>query len=197
MEPMTGYHSKTQEKNLAWLLPRPKPNHYIGGMPLYCEEWLIELAEEILEQQSLRLLNLFCGCNKYGTRADIKREVNPDVVCDAGDLPFKSSIFDVVLADPPYSGQLARRLYGTKLPRYKKWGQEGTRVLRDGGLLIVYHVVLVPNPSPTVLSVVKRVFIGGRPNHRPRVAVYFRKAEIPRAGDDRQAERTGQEVLKI
>jgi len=45
----TGYNSKSQtEKNIAWFLPRPKPDHYKGGMPLYCEEWLIDLAEDIL-----------------------------------------------------------------------------------------------------------------------------------------------------
>jgi len=26
----TGYKSKTQEKNVAWFLPRPKPDHYKG-----------------------------------------------------------------------------------------------------------------------------------------------------------------------
>ena len=34
----TGYNAKTQtDKNIAWFLPRPKPDHYKGGMPLYCE----------------------------------------------------------------------------------------------------------------------------------------------------------------
>ena len=45
---MKGYKSKVQEKNIAWFLPRPKSDHYKGGMPLHCEEWLIQLSKEIL-----------------------------------------------------------------------------------------------------------------------------------------------------
>jgi hypothetical protein len=167
-----GYHSTTQAKNLAWLLPRPKPDRYPGGMPLHCESWLLELASDLLGKEDLALLNLFCGMNQAGIRADVKRDVCPDVVCDAGVLPFKDESFDVVLADPPYSGQLARRIYDTRIPRYKKWSSEATRVLRAGGLFIVYHVCLMPNPDPHLFSVERRVFIGNRPYHRPRVAVY-------------------------
>ena len=42
---MKGYKSETQQKNLAWFLPRPKPDHYKGGMPLYCEEWSVEIIK--------------------------------------------------------------------------------------------------------------------------------------------------------
>jgi len=52
---MSGYNSKTQEKNIAWFLPRPKPDHYKGGMPLYAEEWLIQLAKDILTKIALQL----------------------------------------------------------------------------------------------------------------------------------------------
>jgi hypothetical protein len=65
-----SYKSITQEKNVAWFLPRPKKDKYKGGMPLYCEKWLVELAEDILENHSIRLLNLFCGMNKLGVRVE-------------------------------------------------------------------------------------------------------------------------------
>ena len=67
-----SYNSETQQKNLAWVLPRPKQNHYKGGMPLHCEEWLLDLARDLLHQQEIKLLNLFCGMNRYGLRVDIK-----------------------------------------------------------------------------------------------------------------------------
>ena len=44
--PQPCYQTTTQSKNLAWLLPRPKPDKYPGGMPLHCEEWLIALAKD-------------------------------------------------------------------------------------------------------------------------------------------------------
>ena len=185
-EKKTGYKSETQQKNIAWFLPRPKPDHYKGGMPLYAEEWLVELAKDILLKrgQDIDLLNLFCGMNKLGFRIDIKSEVKPDLLADAHDFTKKYAYgydktlkrkFDVILADPPYSEEEARELYGTPKLNYKKWTAECDKVLRKGGLLIVYHKYVMPNPNPERYVVVKRVFIGNRSYHLPRVAIYFRK----------------------
>lgn len=172
-----GYKGKTQEKNLAWFLPRPKPDHYKGGMPLYAEEWLLELAEDILGKPP-KVLNLFCGMNKHGFRVDIKEEVKPDLLADAHELSkWKDTIgtFDVILADPPYSTEEAKELYGTPKLNYKKWTMECEKLLNDGGLLIVYHKYVMPNPNPEKFTVVKRVFIGNRSYHLPRAVIYFKK----------------------
>lgn len=172
----TGYKSETQQKNIAWFLPRPKPDHYRGGMPLYCEEWLLELASDILGNPYPTLLSLFCGMNTRGLRVDLNWEVNPDITCDAHDLsPIGDRKFDIILADPPYSTEEAEELYGTPPLRYKTWTAECEKLLVDGGLLIVYHKFVMPNPNPEIFKVVKRVFIGNRPYHLPRVAIYFQK----------------------
>jgi len=179
-----GYKSKVQQRNLAWFLPRPKRDHYKGGMPLYAEEWLIDLAGDILGlyyNDGMKLLNLFCGMNKYGVRVDIKEEVEPHLVADAHsfvkDYPYRwpAGGFDVILADPPYSDDEAKELYGTPKLNYKKWTAECDKVLKKGGLLIIYHKYIMPNPNPAKYEVVKRVFIGNRSYHLPRVAIYFRK----------------------
>lgn len=176
----TGYKAKTQtEKNLAWFLPRPKLDHYKGGMPLYAEEWIIQLAKDILQQKEINLLNLFCGKNTLGYKIDIKPspETNADMVYDAHEIssiPFKKQ-FDVILADPPYSTEEAKEIYGTPKLNYKKWTAECEKLLRPKGLLIVYHKYVMPNPNPDKFTVEKRVFIGNRPYHLPRVAIYFRK----------------------
>lgn len=101
---MSGYKAKTQtEKNIAWFLPRPKPDHYKGGKPLYCEEWLIDLARDILSKEP-DILNLFCGMNKYGFRIDIKPEVNPDLLCDAHNFADKleGKKFNLIIGNPPF-----------------------------------------------------------------------------------------------
>ncbi len=106
---MAGYKSDTQtSKNIAWFLPRPKPDRYKGGMPLYCEQWLIDLAKDILGSDPT-ILNLFCGMNKAGLRIDIKPEVNPDILCDAHCFAEKLNghKFNLIIADPPYSTQEA------------------------------------------------------------------------------------------
>lgn len=176
----TGYKAKTQtDKNLAWFLPRPKPDRYRGGMPLHCEEWLINLARDILQKEDIKLLNLFCGMNKYGMRVDIKEEVEPDIVADAHNFVdannLKEEQFDVILADPPYSNEESKELYGTPDINYNKWTKQCDKVLKPGGLLIVYHKYIMPNPDPSKYRVEKRVFIGNRSRHLPRVAIYFRK----------------------
>ncbi len=177
---MKGYKSETQEKNIAWFLPRPKPDHYKGGMPLYCEEWLVELAGDILGIDTPDILNLFCGMNKFGFRIDINDEVNPHLIADAHDFAdhFSSKpTFDVIIADPPYSKEEADELYGTPPLKYKVWTAECDKVLKDKGLLIVYHKYVMPNPNPESYSVVKRVFIGNRTYHVPRIAIYFQKGK--------------------
>ena len=149
---------------------------YKGGMPLYGEEWILELARDILENENPDILNLFCGMNKYGYRIDIKEEVNPDLLCDAHDFADKvDKKFDIVLADPPYSNEEAAEIYGTPKLNYSKWTKEVDKVLKPGGLFIVYHKYVMPNPDPEKYEVEKRVFIGTRTWHLPRVAIYFRK----------------------
>ena len=178
---MAGYKSETQKKNIAWFLPRPKPDHYKGGMPLYAEEWLLELAGDIIGTQGYSLINLFCGMNKKGLRIDIKKEVKPDICCDAHEFTkfvhknVLENKVDVIFTDPPYSDLEAKELYGTPKLNYKKWTNECDKVLKSGGLLIVYHKYIMPNPNPDKYEVVKRVFIGNRIYHLPRVAVFFKK----------------------
>ena len=125
--------------------------------------------------------------NKHGLRVDLNPEVDPDIICDAHSLTAVLNeryikeelpgLFDIILADPPYSTEEAKELYDTPPLNYKKWTAECDKVLRPGGLLIVYHKYLMPNPNPEVFKVVKRVFIGGRPYHLPRVAIYFQKSK--------------------
>lgn len=184
MKLTSGYKGGAQSKNIAWFLPRPKKDRYKGGMPLYCEEWLIEVAKDIfypnrvVEPWNIKILNLFSGMNKYGVRIDLNKDVKPDIVGDAhtfANLLAKSTKFDLIIADPPYSTEEARDIYGTPKLNYKKWTKECDKVLTKGGLLCVYHKYLMPNPDPTKYKVVKRVFIGSRTYHLPRVAVFYQK----------------------
>lgn len=172
-----GYESPIQQKNIAWLLPRPKLDHYKGGMPLYCEEWLIELAKDILGKKKIELLNLFCGMCQLGYRVDINPKVKPDLLCDVHNVAFcLETQYDIIFADPPYSQKECEKLYGVKIKlSYKIWTCECLKLLKKGGLLIIYHKHLVPNPDPEKLHVIKRVFVGTRPLHVPRVAVFFKK----------------------
>ncbi len=176
---MSGYKSATQSKNICWMLPRPKPDKYKGGMPLYCEDWLIDLAHDILETDTKSILNVFCGMNKYGYRVDLNPDVKPDLICDIHKLSSKlNKTFDIIIADPPYSDEETDELYGKHLPKlnYSKWTKECDKLLNPKGLFIIYHKYLVPNPDPLKYKVTKRVTILNRVWHLPRVATYFQKS---------------------
>lgn len=177
-----GYLSTVQQKNIAWLLPRPKPDHYKGGMPLYCEEWLLELGLDILcmRDENVTILNLFCGMNQYGVRVDLNPKVKPHYLLDAHKCSRKllrqEGKFNLILVDPPYSQKECETLYGILIKlNYKIWTKECVKLLHKNGLLIIYHRHIVPNPDPEKLSVVKRVFIGTRTMHTPRIAIFFKK----------------------
>ena len=163
-----NYKAETQtEKNLAWFLPRPKKDRYKGGKPLYAEEWLIQLGKDILGMDHPEILNLFCGMNKYGFRIDLNPEVKPDLLCDAHNFADKmdGKRFNLIIAE----------LYGTPPLKYKKWTAECDKILDEGGLLMVYHKYVMPNPNPEKYVVAKRVFIGNRTMHLPRVCIVFQK----------------------
>jgi|SRR3990172_6130989 len=49
-----------------------------------------------------RVLHLFGGMAKWGTRLDLDPGVRPDVIGDAWLPPFGVGSFDVVILDPPY-----------------------------------------------------------------------------------------------
>ena len=175
---MSGYHAKSQtDKNLAWWLPRPNKNKYKGGMPLYCEDWLIKLAKDILHIWNPKILNVFCGACRYGLRVDINPKAKPDLLYDIHNLSEKleAKSFDIILADPPYSNQEAKDLYNTPKLKYKIWTKECDKLLKVGGLFIIYHSRFMPPPIKQDYKTVKRVFVAGIPNHPPRIAIYYMK----------------------
>jgi hypothetical protein len=181
---MFPWEEKGQLKNLAWYLPRPKKNKYKGSMPLYCEEWLILLAEHLWYQKKKftfpekkpTILQVFSGVGQFGFRVDIKPECKPDLICDVHELTkHLKQTFDIILADPPYSDKESKELYNTKKLSYKKWYSECDSLLNVGGIFIVYHVVKMPNPDPQRYKTIKRVMILSAPMHKARIALYFQK----------------------
>jgi hypothetical protein len=171
------------------MLPRPKADHYRGGMPLGAEQWLIDIAEDVLgvkidRSKSGDILNVFSGMNRYGTRVDLNPEVKPDYL---GDIHELSKIlpagylkkFLIIFADPAYSDEENEQLFGHKMHiDYKKWTSECSKFLKPGGLLIVYHKFLPANPDKTKYVVVKRVGVANRPGHLVRIAVYFQSKVV-------------------
>jgi len=61
-------------------------------------EWLKDIVKKYLKSKSL---NLCCGKSQFGDiRVDSDPSVNPDVVCDMWNLPFKRAEFNSIYCDP-------------------------------------------------------------------------------------------------
>lgn len=71
-------------------------------------------------------------------RVDIKPEVKPDLVADARKTGLKAKSFDVVMIDPPYSRELAEKLYDTEkyYSSINMFTKEAARICKIGGLVI-------------------------------------------------------------
>ncbi len=73
---------------------------------------------------------------------DIRPEVSPMIVGNCEFLPFPDQSFDLVIMDPPYSAEEAKRLYGLKYVRLGAALNEAARVLRPGGILCCLHRIV-------------------------------------------------------
>lgn len=158
-------------ESLAWVLPRPGKSKYIGGFPLWFEGKLLNLLQ--IDPKNAKILQPFGGKAEYGTIVDINPSVNPDVVADAHDLPFPDESFDLVILDPPYNDEYAKRLYGTGKLKWKKYTAEAVRVLKEDGILVMYHYLSTPSIPGTVL--IKRIFLETRMWHKLRCIHIHRK----------------------
>ena len=129
--------------NEAWVLPRPRrDNKYIGCFPQHFEGKLWRRLG-----RPTAILHPFGGMSIMGLRIDLRRETKPDIIADAHNLPLRGEIIEVVILDPPYSEELSERLYGTaklKTLSFKEYTTEAVRVLKEGGILVMYHFQATP-----------------------------------------------------
>jgi SAM-dependent methyltransferase len=153
---------------VVWTLPRPPRSRYKGGFPLFFEENLVKLLG-----YPDRILHPFGGRAEIGTRVDLDRSTEPDVVADAHALPFEDGSFDLVILDPPYSDEEARDLYAAPSLRPSVYTAEAVRVLREGGWLVIYTDREPARPPQTNHSL--RIVVILRPYHRARIAGVFQK----------------------
>jgi len=125
-------------KTSVLYLPRPATK-YPGCYPMHFERRL----PEILETESY--VHFFAGMSRTGFRIDCKPEVRPNLVANVEDrTPFPNGFFKGGVADPPYTREFAKKLYGTKYPKWSKWTQEFVRLVEPGGRLGIMQNYIVP-----------------------------------------------------
>jgi hypothetical protein len=99
------------------------------------------------------VLHLFSGSMRRGLRIDIRHEMRPSIVADARALPFADESQMWIMADPPYSREYARNLYGTEqvYPTPGSVLKEASRVLMPGGRLGFLHFQVPMSRKPLKL----------------------------------------------
>lgn len=153
----------------TWVLPRPRPDAYVGGFPLHFEQklWRLMGCPE-------KVLHPFGGLAEIGDSVDLNSTTTPTWVGDAHDLHFiEDDSYDLTILDPPYSDEEAEWLYSTPPLKWGKYVAEAVRVTRVGGHVALYHSKQPARPPGTRL--VHRIAILTRTWHAPRVCFVFEK----------------------
>lgn len=119
------------------------------------------------------VIHLCGGTFKEDITADIKPDVQPTIVCDARQTPFKDSVANLVLIDPPYGFEFSRFKYNTGCPSPTKLLREGARICKPGGYVGLLHLLIPHKPADCELVAVIGVSCG--PNMRIRAFTVFRK----------------------
>jgi len=129
------------------------------------------------------ILHPFGGYSEYGIKVDLKTryertdigevKMPTDVVADAHCLPFKDNTFDCVILDPPFSPEYAKNKWDAKPPKFKVYSNEASRVVKEGGLVIVYHWIAMSSVINCIL--VYRLLIEGRKFQHGRIVHYHKK----------------------
>lgn len=112
-----------------------------GGYPIGFVKWALEKMGCVDFGQ---VLHMCSGSMLTGMRLDIRIKTNPDIVADCRDTPFPNESFDFILADPPYTYDLAAKLYKTEdvFPKPFHIMKEALRLLRFGGKFGILHPMI-------------------------------------------------------
>jgi len=162
--PNAGKKSKGSGHPVMFGRPRPAKDFENfpegGGYPHRFMEFAYELMKDAGRKNvdPDQVLHLCSGSVLTGIRVDIRPEKNPDIIADCRNVPLPDESFDWILADPPYSEEYAKNLYGTEdfYPTPLEIVKESMRLLKPNGLLGLLHFQV-----PTIRKPAKIVNVYG------------------------------------
>ena len=103
---------------------------------------------------------LCSGTIQDGFTVDIRPDRNPTLVADATNTGLEPATFSWVMIDPPYSAELAERLYGTGKYYYSinTFVKEAERLTKNGGLILTLSYEIPKIPKGTKLLAVWGIY---------------------------------------
>ena len=83
-----------------------------------------------------------------GFKVDVRPEMEPDLIADARNTGLPDKQFSTVIIDPPYSVELAQKLYGTQVHfgSINQFVKEAVRLTKEDGNIISlsYEIPKIP-----------------------------------------------------
>jgi hypothetical protein len=111
-------------------------NGFGGGFPRQFLPWIRKMGWFDYSENVCWLCS--GGVKEAGFKVDIRPETNPDLTADASATGLPADKFDYVVIDPPYSRELAKKLYGTAdfYHSINVFLDEAVRITSPGGKII-------------------------------------------------------------
>lgn len=164
----------------VWVIGNDYTNKsdYYGAYP---HKFLDRLLAFFPDMQSVDTLHVFSGSLPQGpyTRVDVNPMLEPDVVGDVYDVAalFRDRPpFGLVIADPPYSDEDAKKYQVVMVDRGRVM-RALAEVVRPGGVCCWLDCVW-PMHAKTQWLTVGRIFLQRSTNHRVRVLSLFQRTDV-------------------
>jgi hypothetical protein len=158
----------------TWLCGVEPHSGQAQRFPRYFEKRL----RETYLREPRDVLVMFSGSCAFGTTTDIRPETGADIIAPYDALPTNLGPFDLVLADPPYNAGYGA-VWQADLPRPKRIAAAAVKVLRDGGLFLLLHIIVLPAYKDLGLERIALHPVLCGPNHAIRVLNVMRVHKPP------------------
>ena len=125
----------------VWLCTNPLRSGQSQAFP----QRFVSQLNKYYPTEGKKVLWMFCGGvrpSKDNDTNDIREETKPTYSCSFQDIP-ESKKYDMVIADPPYNALYAKE-WEADLPKPKHIIEKAARLLKPGGILLLFHIVVTP-----------------------------------------------------
>lgn len=134
--------------------------------------------------ENKRILQMFAGSSELGDTTDIREETGADIIAEYDKLPIADGVYDMVLADPPYTVGFSQEWVSSlkDVPKPKRILKEAARITKPGGLILILHVIVIPAYKEFNVERIALHPILCGPNNAIRVLNVFQKMMMVKTG---------------
>lgn len=157
----------------TWLCGPPPAT---GQFQRFPSRFIYNLKNEY-DIKDKKILQMFSGSSDLGDTTDIRKESKTNIVAKYDQLPIKDNVYDIVLADPPYTIGFSQEWISSMkdVPRPKRILKEASRIVKKSGLIMILHIIVIPAYKEFKVERVALHPILCGPNNSIRVLNVFKK----------------------